>query len=95
MTEQSKYKCSERTVKAILMAGLDTWPITTYRAVSKVANVSPATVKYHFESPQRLRSAIANFAVDQNCNRVLRYLIASNHSAVADMDDLERANCFS
>jgi AcrR family transcriptional regulator len=88
---------SEKTRSAILTKGLEMWlenpDSVTAHGIATNIGISHATVLYHF--PQRVKDAVAEYAVQQGCGGVIAQLIVTKHPAVSGFSPAERAEWLS
>jgi len=85
----------ERTKLAILEMGLRLWRVdpayVTARRIARELGMVHGSVAYHFPRGERsLRDAIAYHSVEQGEARVIAWLIAENHKAVAGLTDTQK-----
>lgn len=85
-------KQGEKTREAILKAGLTLWPDVTPSTIAAKLNITHATVLYHFPN---VKEAVAQYAVDNDCSKVIVQMLATNHKLVKDMPAAERLRHFS
>lgn len=78
-------------VQSILDAGLKLWKsggssAVTHRSIATAIGCNPAGVLYHFGySMVELRKAVAEYAVETNCDAVILQLMASDHAAITGL----------
>lgn len=80
----------KKALENILVAGVSIWAeqgerFVTSRNIAKMIGRTHAAVVYYFHTAEDMREAIAKHAVETKNATVICKLIASNHSAVADM----------
>lgn len=94
MTTRSEQllKQGEQTKEAILKAGLELWPNVTPSTIATKLGITHATVLYHFSN---VKEAVAQYAVDNDCSKVIVQMLATNHKLVRDMPVKERLRHFS
>lgn len=84
-------KAGETTRAAILTAGLDIMradpTALNSHSIGRALHRPHQTVLYHFKTAEALRDAVAAHAVKCDDRRVIRYLIVTEHVAVAGMRD--------
>lgn len=86
----TKKTVGQKAKEKILKAGLTCWPKVTLEGVAKAAKLqSHNAVLYHFPSGT-LRDAVAEYAVETGCSKVIVQLIGSGHSAVLDLSPTDR-----
>ena len=81
----------EKTRELILQTGLKLWPDVTASAIATKLGISHATVLYHFPD---IKEAVAQYALDSNCSKVIVQMLASNHKLVRNMKGSERLRHF-
>jgi uncharacterized protein YjdB len=80
----------QKTKEKILKAGLLCWPKVTLEGVAQAAKMeSHNAVLYHFPGGT-LRDAVAKYAVETGCSKVIVQLIGSGHPAVLDLSPTDR-----
>ena len=84
-------KQGEETREAILKAGLELWPDVTPSTIANKLNITHATILYHFPN---VKEAVAQYAVDNDCSKVIVQMLATNHKLVKDMPASERLRHF-
>ena len=84
-------KQGKRTRELILESGLKLWPNVTPSAIAADLGITHATVLYHFEN---VKEAVAQYALDTDCSRVIVQMLASNHKLTKDMSGSERLRHF-
>lgn len=85
----------ERTKLSILETGLRLWRVdpayVTARRIAKELGLTHGAIQHHFRhSELSMKDAIAYHCVEQGEAKVIVHLIASNHKAVAHLDDGQR-----
>lgn len=78
------------TKRRILDAGLRVWPTLSVRMIGRALGMSHSNVLYYFSDSEILRNAIAAHAVECGDSRVIRYLLAEGHAAIAGMSEVDR-----
>lgn len=81
----------ENTRTRILESGLKLWPDVTASAIATKLGISHATVLYHFPD---IKEAVAQYALDSNCSKVIVQMLASNHKLTRNMSGSERLRHF-
>lgn len=81
----------ENTRTRILESGLKLWPDVTASSIAADLGITHATVLYHFPD---IKEAVAQYAVDTDCSRVIVQMLASNHKLVKSMSGSERLRHF-
>ena len=81
---------------AIVQAGLKLWreggeTAVSARRIATMVNMTHAGVIYPWKNAERMRNEIARTAVALGDPGIIRHLIVSGHSAVADMSPEVRA----
>jgi AcrR family transcriptional regulator len=84
-------KQGEQTKEAILEAGLELWPDVTPSTIAAKLGITHAAVLYHFPN---VKEAVAQYAVDNDCSKVIVQMLATNHKLVKDMPAAERLRHF-
>ena len=84
-------KQGENTRTRILETGLKLWPDVTPSSIANAMGITHATVLYHFSD---IKEAVAQYALDTDCSRVIVQMLASNHRLVKDMKGSERLRHF-
>ena len=82
----------EQTKEEILKAGLELWPDVTPSTIAAKLGITHAAVLYHFSN---VKEAVAQYAVDNDCSKVIVQMLATNHKLVKDMPAAERLRHFS
>lgn len=82
----------EQTKEEILKAGLELWPDVTPSTIATKIGITHAAVLYHFSN---VKEAVAQYAVDNDCSKVIVQMLATNHKLVKDMPAAERLRHFS
>lgn len=82
----------EQTKEEILKAGLELWPDVTPSTIAAKLGITHAAVLYHFPN---VKEAVAQYAVDNDCSKVIVQMLATNHKLVKDMPAAERLRHFS
>lgn len=82
----------EQTKEEILKAGLELWPDVTPSTIATKIGITHAAVLYHFSN---VKEAVAQYAVDNDCSKVIVQMLATNHKLVRDMPAAERLRHFS
>lgn len=82
----------EQTKEEILKAGLELWPDVTPSTIATKMGITHAAVLYHFSN---VKEAVAQYAVDNDCSKVIVQMLATNHKLVKDMPAAERLRHFS
>lgn len=82
----------EQTKEEILKAGLKLWPDVTPSTIATKMGITHAAVLYHFSN---VKEAVAQYAVDNDCSKVIVQMLATNHKLVKDMPAAERLRHFS
>lgn len=81
----------EQTKEEILKAGLELWPDVTPSTIAAKLGITHAAVLYHFSN---VKEAVAQYAVDNDCSKVIVQMLATNHKLVKDMPAAERLRHF-
>lgn len=81
----------EQTKEKILKAGLQLWPNVTPSTIAAKLGITHASVLYHFTN---VKEAVAQYAVDNDCSKVIVQMLATNHKLVKDMPAAERLRHF-
>lgn len=81
----------EKTRELILQTGLKLWPDVTASAIATKLGISHATVLYHFPD---VKEAVAQYALDSKCSKVIVQMLASNHKLTRNMSGSERLRHF-
>jgi len=90
----TKKSAGQKTKEKILKAGLTLWPNVTLEGVAAAAKMeSHNAVLYHFPNGT-LRAAVAEYAVESGCSKVIVQLIGSGHAAVRELSPTDRAKHF-
>lgn len=89
-TKQMEEK-GKRTRELILESGLKLWPDVTPSTIAADLGVTHATVLYHFSD---VKNAVAQYALDTDCSKVVVQMLASNHPLVKNMKGEERLRHF-
>lgn len=82
----------KQTKEEILKAGLELWPDVTPSTIAAKLGITHAIVLYHFSN---VKEAVAQYAVDNDCSKVIVQMLATNHKLVKDMPAAERLRHFS
>ena len=82
----------KQTKEEILKAGLELWPDVTPSTIAAKLGITHAIVLYHFPN---VKEAVAQYAVDNDCSKVIIQMLATNHKLVKDMPAAERLRHFS
>ncbi|MBP5698087.1 MAG: hypothetical protein J6W96_00990 [Alphaproteobacteria bacterium] len=82
----------ERTRELILQTGLKLWPNVTPSTIATALNITHAAVLYHFAD---VKEAVAQYALDTDCSKVIVQMLATNHKLVRNMKAPERLRHFS
>lgn len=90
-TTNSMKEQGEKTRELILQTGLKLWPDITPSAVATKLGISHATVLYHFPD---IKEAVAQYALDTDCSKVIVQMIVSNHKLTRKMSGQERLKHF-
>lgn len=77
--------------KSILQAGLALWPNVTARGIGRRLDMTHSNVLYHFDTADKLVSAVASYAVEIGEIRVIVQLIVAKHAAIGGMKSADRA----
>lgn len=80
----------EQVRAAILQTGLAMWPDVTARGIGSALGLTHAGILHHYGSSDRLRDAIAAYAVRVRDPIVVPQLIVARHDAVSGLSDDER-----
>jgi len=89
-TNKSKEQ-GKNTRELILESGLKLWPDVTPSTIAADLGVTHATVLYHFSD---VKNAVAQYALDTDCSKVVVQMLASNHPLVKNMKGEERLRHF-
>lgn len=81
----------KQTKEEILKAGLELWPDVTPSAIAAKLGITHVIVLYHFSN---VKEAVAQYAVDNDCSKVIVQMLATNHKLVKDMPAAERLRHF-
>lgn len=81
----------ENTRTRILESGLKLWPNVTPSSIAADLGITHAAVLYHFPD---VKEAVAQYALEVDCSRVIVQLLASNHKLVKSMSGSERLRHF-
>lgn len=81
----------KQTKEEILKAGLELWPDVTPSAIAAKLGITHTIVLYHFSN---VKEAVAQYAVDNDCSKVIVQMLATNHKLVKDMPAAERLRHF-
>ena len=81
----------EQTKEEILKAGLELWPDVTPSTIAVKLGITHAAVLYHFPN---VKEAVAQYAVENDCSKVIVQMLATNHKLVRDMPASERLRHF-
>ena len=80
-----------KTRELILQSGLKLWPNVTPSSIAADLGITHAAVLYHFPD---VKEAVAQYALEVDCSRVIVQLLASNHKLVKSMSGSERLRHF-
>lgn len=84
-------KVGDKTRQRILTAGLKLWPNVSPSSIARALHLNSHTnVIYHFKTTEKLKNAVAEYAVKMGDSRVVTQLIAGNHKAVKNLSQADR-----
>ena len=91
MQRTTKVK-GKQSKEEIRKAGLEHWPDVTPSTIAAKLGITHSIVSYHFSN---VKEAVAQYAVDNDCSKVIVQMLATNHKLVKDMPASERLRHFS
>lgn len=88
-----KKTAGDKTKEKILKAAIEFWPKLTLTAIAEAADTTHSLILYHFPNGS-LRHAVAEYAVETGCSRIIVQLIAEGHDTVSGLSAAERSRHF-